>query len=1443
LPASLVDGAAELFIKASDGSIAAGLINISRVRPSLFSQNSDGSGVIAANIVRIETNGLQRYESLSQFDPLSNRMITKPIDLGPVGERVFLEIYMTGIRQAQDENNDGNLNEHITVLMGGKTLTPSYAGKQGFFAGIDQINVEVPRDFTGKGKINLSIYSTVSPTRYSSSGFTSNVVELEIASSTGPASPNFSSININNVNVGDIVSITGSGFSSNLLENVVTFGGVKGDVEAASANQLTVRIPYGARSGKVVVKTPLGEATTRFGYINILTSISGIIETLDPFLELVPLTNFSVRIAGTTISTKTDQTGKFTLVNPPTGLITFEIDSSTAGGNFAPATLSTIVEASRNNLLSSTILLNKQGLAPITDPNDINTVIGVITDTDGITPVPNALLRLTQSNQTTVTDSSGAFVFRNVASETVSVEVIRANGTILQLSQPMDRFSFGNSTISILNLSLKNANIKRSAPYILIPPTPASINAGQRYSLTIAASDTLGSQQNVKLSADNLPAGSTFILTNSATGVFEWTPNESGVFSITFTADLNGITTSQSVIITVVPSITIVAPLSQTIEAGNVLSFTVSASAIGAMPLELKLSTGEVPSGATFKLSNNSTGVFEWTPTNSQIGRYAVTFSANFNGIVTSQTTTITVNPSISINAPASQSIKAGEILSFTVSAIATSSKQSSIQLRASNVPTGAAFELINNFTGVFKWTPTDNQAGNFMVTFQAELNGAIVSQSVEITVSTPAPPTIILSQYEILTVEGKEISVKVSTADGLGSPQDLKLIAKDLPAGATFSVANNTGTFSWTPTSGQFGSYTISFTATNSLTKQSSTATVKISVLKRPPPTPSGWQVDVNSRTNFNTFANNIKRVFGGSYNGVYISYNSRPEQFAGGPSFQGSPLSGKPIRALATTKDILVALVEGEGVYRSQLNESNSVSNSVKNQTLTVDVNSRISATGNSFFIYNQVGGSVSYSTDLGNSWNILDVSKFISDGRDANLAQASDGQVYRISVVDSQISETLTNLPATGIVKAVACGKNKCFAALSQPNASVSAIYVSTDEGVNWSKTNSLPSAAYSTLFGIENIFYAKTDQGVFTTSDDGDTWTKDSLPTFDQVSANSRYVIALYENYLFYKAYDVTKSVSVNVLSSIPTSSIKRFSLPSSVNGLAFRSNSIYAGTSENGVMESTDGGTVWQEKNLGINFGLGKRVSALGIAGETIYCGTPSSSSYDRTKNILTVTGGVFALSPENNSWAFIDGCTGRFCGRSYYLIDQYKGQPFIVSTDGSFSGIGAGPPTSNYQITSVVEHNGNFYNSITQQIYYGTGPVPGDPVAILLKRYPTLEGLNYPITNGTIYNLASFKEYMYATDGEISFTPDGNYKTRLILSGVTDRSAKAMISVGNRLIVSCSKGLLISSDPQKEWRLMPLDLEGETIKKLYADGNLLYCLTDTGLVFQISGIL
>ncbi len=316
LPVESAAGVATVTIQSGNGVTSQGNVTIKSVAPAVFSANSDGAGVPAAVVLRVKSNGAQSFEALSQFDSSTGRYKPTPINLGPEGERVFLILFLSGIRRASDPNNDGNTRETIHLILGGNELTPDYAGVQGTLAGLDQMNIELPRSLIGRGRVTLSV---------TGAGATSNTGEIDIAPASGTAPPSISGFSSPTVLAGQSLNIQGNGFTSPATSNLVRMSGVEATVTSGSSTQLSVVVPYGAESGSVSVRTNLGEGASATP-LAVRTSISGIVETT----AREPIPGVKLTVRGTSITDTTDAEGTFLLPDVPGGLAFVDIDGASA---------------------------------------------------------------------------------------------------------------------------------------------------------------------------------------------------------------------------------------------------------------------------------------------------------------------------------------------------------------------------------------------------------------------------------------------------------------------------------------------------------------------------------------------------------------------------------------------------------------------------------------------------------------------------------------------------------------------------------------------------------------------------------------------------------------------------------------------------------------------------------------------------------------------------------------------------------------------------------------------------------------------------------------------------------------------------------------------------------------------------------------------------------
>ncbi len=148
VPAGTADGAATVTVTSGDGKLSIGAAQVVSVAPGLFAANANGQGVAAAVALRVRGES-QIYEPVAQFDTASGRFVTAPIDLGPVGEQVFLVLYGSGIR------NRSSLST-ASCKIGGLDTSVLFAAAAEGFVGLDQVNVgPLPRSLAGLGEVDV----------------------------------------------------------------------------------------------------------------------------------------------------------------------------------------------------------------------------------------------------------------------------------------------------------------------------------------------------------------------------------------------------------------------------------------------------------------------------------------------------------------------------------------------------------------------------------------------------------------------------------------------------------------------------------------------------------------------------------------------------------------------------------------------------------------------------------------------------------------------------------------------------------------------------------------------------------------------------------------------------------------------------------------------------------------------------------------------------------------------------------------------------------------------------------------------------------------------------------------------------------------------------------------------------------------------------------------
>lgn len=157
IPAGTAIGRATVTIDAESGAASTAVAEVQRIAPNLFAI----SGQYAAAVVIRVRGGMQTVEPTSRT--VNGHIEAVPIDLGPDTDEVFLSLFGTGLR---GRNSPADVKVRLLsedLLWGFATLDlpVTFAGAQAEFAGLDQVNVKLPRSLTGRFDIPLTVIVVV----------------------------------------------------------------------------------------------------------------------------------------------------------------------------------------------------------------------------------------------------------------------------------------------------------------------------------------------------------------------------------------------------------------------------------------------------------------------------------------------------------------------------------------------------------------------------------------------------------------------------------------------------------------------------------------------------------------------------------------------------------------------------------------------------------------------------------------------------------------------------------------------------------------------------------------------------------------------------------------------------------------------------------------------------------------------------------------------------------------------------------------------------------------------------------------------------------------------------------------------------------------------------------------------------------------------------------
>ncbi len=148
IPPGLSAGPATLSVYSGTVLRSTARFQIEPVAPALFAENADGKGVAAAIAVRAAADGTTTSSFVFSCGSGPGTCLPAPIDLGSATDNTWLVLFGTGIRGRSTLTA-------VSVTLGGMHARVDYAGEQGQYVGLDQVNVLLPHELTGQAAVDV----------------------------------------------------------------------------------------------------------------------------------------------------------------------------------------------------------------------------------------------------------------------------------------------------------------------------------------------------------------------------------------------------------------------------------------------------------------------------------------------------------------------------------------------------------------------------------------------------------------------------------------------------------------------------------------------------------------------------------------------------------------------------------------------------------------------------------------------------------------------------------------------------------------------------------------------------------------------------------------------------------------------------------------------------------------------------------------------------------------------------------------------------------------------------------------------------------------------------------------------------------------------------------------------------------------------------------------
>lgn len=132
IPSSVPAGNAKLTVSVNGQSVVSTALVTEGVAPGLYSANGDGQGAAAGLAITTGQGGATVISNTFQFNSQNRTYVTNPIPYSNTTNPAYLSLFGTGFRNARNS---------VTATIVGVSVPVTYAGAQGGYEGLDQVNI------------------------------------------------------------------------------------------------------------------------------------------------------------------------------------------------------------------------------------------------------------------------------------------------------------------------------------------------------------------------------------------------------------------------------------------------------------------------------------------------------------------------------------------------------------------------------------------------------------------------------------------------------------------------------------------------------------------------------------------------------------------------------------------------------------------------------------------------------------------------------------------------------------------------------------------------------------------------------------------------------------------------------------------------------------------------------------------------------------------------------------------------------------------------------------------------------------------------------------------------------------------------------------------------------------------------------------------------------